>query len=121
MIFSGSLQELVKPPMVRFAYLNFIEQNEATLAKVNQLLISKKANATWINDSTFWEPHGISMQEGSHIRNLISKEDVLIIQKDSVKIRYQTYYMDSSQGLYYFYTVFRPLGIKKHLTGDWYY
>ena len=115
------LQWLSEPLLIRLSYYIFIKQNESKFSKINALLLSKKENVSWDQDSVFWKRNGIGVDEGVKIRNLLNDEDILLITKDSSGIYYNTFRMlDVSHGIFYYYSHNNNQS-KKHITGNWYY
>lgn len=122
-VFAGiALQWVTEPLMIRLSFLLYIRQHETNLFDVNQILMTKPGNATWVYDSTLWKRNGISETEGRTINDLVNSKHISLIVKDSTKIYFRTFGMlDVSHGLYYFYSSQKPESRYRHVIGNWYY
>ncbi|MGB3007019.1 MAG: hypothetical protein WBC06_10945 [Chitinophagaceae bacterium] len=122
-VFAGiSVQLFTEPLLIRCSYLFFLRQNEKEFIKINQVLLSKTRNITWVHDSTLWKRNGLSTEEGMIIKNLVNSNKISLIEKDYATIYYRTFGMlDVSHGIFYFYTPEKPDSRYRHIYGNWYY
>lgn len=114
------IQWLSEPILINLSYIILIKQNQSVFSKVNDVLISKKTDASWVSDSSLWKRNNITQNEGRQIQYLLNKTRIIRVQKDSSRIYYMTFSrIDIAHGISYYYQNEKPKN-RRHLIGNWY-